>query len=42
MEITIKIKNRKTVVTYNGKETEHKTTFLQSLSFKDFVNYVSR
>lgn len=40
MKIQIEIKGRKTIVTYNGKTKEHETKFLNSLSYKDAINYL--
>lgn len=40
MTIRFEIKGRKTLVTYNGKTTEHRTTWLKSLSFKDLTQLI--
>lgn len=36
----IEFKGYKTLVTINGNTTEHKTAFLNSLSFKDAITYI--
>lgn len=41
MELNIKITGRKTTVKYKGHSYEHKTAFLNKLSFKDFLTYVT-
>ena len=41
MKITIEIQGRKTLVNYNGKETEHNTVFLKKLTVNDFINYIT-
>lgn len=40
MIILIKEENRKTEVTINGFTTNHKTAFLNKLSYKDAINYL--
>ena len=40
MIVLFTIEGRKTRVTMNGVTTEHRTTFLQKLSFKDVLHYV--
>lgn len=38
--LTLEITGRKTTATYNGKQTEHKTSFLKKLSLSDIINYL--
>lgn len=40
MIILIKEEGRNTEVTINGFTTEHKTSFLKKLSYKDAINYL--
>lgn len=40
MIVLIKEEGRKTTVTVNGHSVEHKTSFLKSLSYKDFLTWV--
>jgi len=38
--LLIVIDGKKTTVTMNGIITVHKTAFLSSLNFKDFINFI--
>lgn len=40
MKIELEITGRKTIVTYNGKTKQHKTKFLNSMPYKDAINYL--
>lgn len=40
MKIILEITGNITLVTYNEKKKIHKTAFLNTLSYKDAINYI--
>ena len=41
LELTLRVEGRKTFITYQGVTYWHKTAYLKSLSYKDWILYVT-